>query len=249
MTKNLIFVTGNKGGTGKSTFARALLDRYLARGMEVTSFDADKETPSLSRFYSNIAPVQQLDMSKKNALDGLIECLYKDVPNIALVDLPASSARAFQDATSELDFFGWIKEETEYRVSIASVLSNQKVSVVTLKEMLDFFDKKNIDYIQFIAVKNLFFGEDRDFAEYNNSKTRKHFADWGGREIAMPCLFEEAYKAIDSKSMPFMDAATDSEINLANRRRIHTWLGKVQEQLDTVADLIYPDTVDLANAA
>ena len=49
--KRLILVTGQKGGVGKSTFARALLDCLRSRGRSVAAFDGDGSVGHLLQYY------------------------------------------------------------------------------------------------------------------------------------------------------------------------------------------------------
>ncbi|WP_375511928.1 hypothetical protein [uncultured Nostoc sp.] len=49
--KRLVIVTGDKGGVGKSTFARGLVQTYLDKGQRFIGFDADSSNSQLLRFY------------------------------------------------------------------------------------------------------------------------------------------------------------------------------------------------------
>ena len=49
--KRVIWVTGGKGGVGKSTFARGLLDILREAGLNVAAFDGDPTNAQLFRYY------------------------------------------------------------------------------------------------------------------------------------------------------------------------------------------------------
>ena len=52
--KRVVWVTGGKGGgTGKSTFARGLLDTLLTAGIDVAAHDGDHDNSQLFRHYKS----------------------------------------------------------------------------------------------------------------------------------------------------------------------------------------------------
>jgi CobQ/CobB/MinD/ParA nucleotide binding domain len=55
--KRLILVGSGKGGVGKSTTSRGLIDYYDNRGLGTLVFDGDLENPTLSRFIETAIPL------------------------------------------------------------------------------------------------------------------------------------------------------------------------------------------------
>ncbi|MCC5620101.1 hypothetical protein [Nostoc sp. CHAB 5715] len=66
-SRRLVIVTGDKGGVGKSTFARGLAQTYLDIKKEFLAFDADISNSHLSRFYGDQCLVRELDFATDNA--------------------------------------------------------------------------------------------------------------------------------------------------------------------------------------
>jgi cellulose biosynthesis protein BcsQ len=51
LSKAAIFVTGSKGGPGKSTFSTLLVDYYRSRGITTAAYDGDHNNMTLLQFY------------------------------------------------------------------------------------------------------------------------------------------------------------------------------------------------------
>lgn len=67
--KRLVIVTGDKGGVGKSTFARGLVQTYLDKGQSFLGFDADSSNSQLLRFYGQHCHIEPLDIFKTGNID------------------------------------------------------------------------------------------------------------------------------------------------------------------------------------
>lgn len=72
----MVLVTGSKGGTGKSTFARGLRDVLWHRGVSCAAYDCDGESPQLHRFYQAVEQgVHRIDIFTRGGADALIDDL------------------------------------------------------------------------------------------------------------------------------------------------------------------------------
>ncbi|PSB02790.1 hypothetical protein [Merismopedia glauca] len=245
---NLIFVTGNKGGIGKSTLARGLIDRYLAQNIPLSVYDGDTEIGSLHRFCHKVTPVHRIDMHGSNPLDKLMIDLDTSQPSPVVVDLAAGIGTVFSIATAELGFFDWLRT-TRYQVSMFSVISNLIDSVVILKKLLESLEQQKVSSIHHVVVKNLHFGDPESFDTYDRSSTRKILLELGGKEIFLPKLNDLTCQTVDFKNLSFSQAVTDTSIGLPHRLRISTWLSNLNAELDQVSALVDPTVVDASNAA
>jgi len=170
-------VTGDKGGgTGKSTFARGLLDIYRFRGIDCQAYDGDKRNAQLYRHYKNLQPgVERIDFFTRGGADALLDNLENSQPQVVLVDLPAQSGEAFDNYETEMGLFA-DAGEMGYQVTTASVISRVADSVNALRLLMQYCGEA-VDYL---AVKNLFYGEPEKFSRFDESKTRKEFQSQGG---------------------------------------------------------------------
>lgn len=218
--KRMILVTGNKGGTGKSTFSRGLLDVYTHLGLSCHAYDSDTQNPQLFRHYDKSIGVSRIDIALRGGADVLLDDLEQSKAAVVLVDLPAGSGNSFEHYERDVQLIS-SASELGYRLTVVSVLSRVKDSVNALRLLMEFCG----DRVDYIAVKNLHFGEADKFKRFDQSKAKVQFLTLGGVEIAMPDLFDDTYDVIDEKDLTFRYAVGEqSPLSRANRSRMHQWL-------------------------
>jgi len=93
MKKRVVFTTGGKGGTGKTTLTAALAEWYQANEIPCTLLDLDTENKtkgSFSHFFQQEA--HKIDIHQRSGLDAFID--YADeAPGIILADMGAGSGK------------------------------------------------------------------------------------------------------------------------------------------------------------
>ena len=230
--KRIVLVTGDKGGTGKSTFARGVLDCYLARGIACQPYDADRRNAQLYRHYKP-AGVRRLDFFTRGGADALLDDLEQHRPQTVLVDLPSQSGEAFENYEADIGLFAQARE-LGYDTTVALVLSRVADSINALRLTLDYCG----DAVDYLAVKNLFFGEPDRFARFDRSQTRERLHQQGGLEISLPDLFDEVYDAIDERNLTFEEAVRGEAFTRSNRSRIYNWRKRLAAELDKAGPLL-----------
>ncbi|MCC5623331.1 hypothetical protein [Nostoc sp. CHAB 5715] len=72
--KRLIIVTGDKGGVGKSTFARALFQLYINKSLPCVTYEADLRNPQLERYFKkDYRPIiRYIDIFHRGGADDLL---------------------------------------------------------------------------------------------------------------------------------------------------------------------------------
>ena len=227
-TKRMILVTGDKGGVGKSSFARGLLDVYQHLGINCRAYDSDRRNAQLYRHYQRSpSGVAEIDITTKGEADALLNDLEAHPANVVLVDMPAGAGEWFEDLEADLNLIESVAELC-YRLTLVSVVSRVKDSINALRLLMDYCDH-TVDYV---VVKNLYFGEASKFARFDASKTREHLLKLSGIEIIMPDLFDDSYDAVDQHDLPFRSAsAADSPLSRAHRSRINQWLKTMETEV------------------
>jgi hypothetical protein len=231
-TGRLVLVTGDKGGTGKSVMARLLLDIYRHRNIDCIAYECDQSNPQLFRHYKNILPgVKTLKLNQRGGADALQDDLERFSPKVSLVDLPAGAAEYFESVASDIHLFK-NAETMGYRITMVSVLGRVKDSVVQLKRLVDFC----CDRVDYVVAKNLYWGEDKKFIRYNDSKVRQVLLnELGGIELLLPDLYDNLFDFIDSQDLTFREALEHDGLTVSNRSRIFDWVDKAETQLETAA--------------
>jgi hypothetical protein len=235
-SKRLVIVTGDKGGVGKSTFARGLLQLYINKDIDCIAYEADQRNPQLERHFGNkYGPlVHYVDIFRKGGADELLVNIEKEKDKLTFMsDLPAQSGGFFEEFIKEVSFFEMLKT-IGYRVTMVSVISRVLDSVNVLEKLHECC-KDQVDYV---VVKNLFHGEEEKFERYNDSPFRQNNKD-KLKEITMPDLFYKPYDFIDVHGLTFNDVQTHSETNIVIKARVRAWLNQFEEQVQPISDLFH----------
>lgn len=231
----LIGSTSDKGGNGKSTFARVMAHIATQRAIPMLAFDCDRRNAQLYRYYNETFAsildsdegVARIDLNVKGGADKLINSLELEAPQIVLIDFPAGGGELFEKLEKDIDLFALLKE-VGYKLTMVSVLSRVKDSINSLSSLMECCKGRANQ----IAVKNGFFGDPDKFSRFDNSKTKKALLSEGGIIINFPDLYDDTYDRLDDKNMTFSHALTpESGLHLADRRRVKVFLDQAEAEL------------------
>ncbi|RCJ19080.1 hypothetical protein A6770_32385 [Nostoc minutum NIES-26] len=256
-SRRLVIVTGDKGGVGKSTFSRAMIQTYLDTNQNFAAFDADMSNPQIKRFYEKECTVLPLDIFKRGEADVFLLDELKDLINppgkekdkeppvgksLFLLELPPQSIQFFRSFEEEMGFFKTVNKKLDMRVTMATVINRTKDSVNQLNHLRDFCGDK-VDYI---VVKNLFFGSKDSFERYDNSLLVKELAlvNKSIPEICMPDLIAHAYDYLDEKNFSFAKGIEQSE-KLSIHGRVSKWMENFKKSIEPVKHLLGLTNVNL----
>jgi hypothetical protein len=241
----VVIITGDKGGVGKSTFARGLLQLYINKKLKYLAYDSDHRNAQLYRHYNSVKPgVKLLDIFTRGGADDLLVDLESEHPPLALVDLPAQSGVFFEEFEKDLGVFDAVKE-LGYRVTMVNVLSRVKDSVNILRVLHEYCG----DRVDYVVVKNLFHGEADKFERYQDSETRTKLLSTGAVEILMPDLFFKPYDYIDEKNLPFSAVLESKEANIVVKSRVSAWLKEFEQNVLVAAWLLGLENAATSQAA
>jgi CobQ/CobB/MinD/ParA nucleotide binding domain len=228
-SKRIIFVTGNKGGTGKTTFARGLLDVYQHLGINCRAYDTDRGGPQLHRHY---AQTTLLNLAY-DAQDWL-KHLETNSSDVVLVDTAAGSGIWFEQLEQELNLIQ-VATELGYRITLVSVIARNKDSQNALQVLMDCAG----DRVDYVAVKNLWFGDETKYGQFDSSGARAQLLRLNGREILLPKMLGEIYYSIDERDLGFRDATQEgSGIELVQRSHIKQWLATIETEIHKAGDYL-----------
>ncbi|WP_196520045.1 nucleotide-binding protein [Nostoc sp. WHI] len=255
----LVIVTGDKGGVGKSTFARGLVQTYLDNNKTFIGFDADSSNSQLLRFYGHFCHIEPLDIFRKGKIDQFFDRL-KNITNpeadqyghppqpesLILLELPPQSRRILQKFMEEMNFLEIAQKDYGVRVTMVVVISRVIDSINQLIDLYSFCGNQ-ADYV---VVKNLFFGESDEFTRYEKSPKIQAIKDELKSEkipfvdITMPELISHAYDYIDENSITFQQGSEQKDIPSV-RARVISWLGTFKKEIRPVKMLLGLDDVEL----
>lgn len=227
--KRIIWVTGSKGGTGKSTFARGLLDVLLKHGVDVAAFDGDPDNSQLYRFYKDVGGgVTRVAITERDGGDELLLTMEEGEAAVILVDTPAGAREVLANLEDEFGLLSALPE-LGYRMTMVSLLSRVKDSVNQLKYAFN----EMADYdVAHVVVKNLFYGDKDKFRIFDRAKVQQQIKDAGGAVIQMRDLFEDTYELLDDHDLAFQQATAVSDVVLPpDVRRVNQWRKHFEAQV------------------
>ena len=229
-TKRLVIVHGDKGGVGKSTFARLLADYYTQHAPDWRGFDTDSTNGHLLRFYSN--NTKPIDIHDAASLDQLLNALEEDGVAHWLVDLGAQSGDRLVQWMAETDFLA-VCGEMNIAVTIAFVISPVKDSTALLKMVTGQLGSS----VNYVIVKNEASGH--SFPIYDASKTRARLSgELGAMEIRMPEVLEQVYYRVDQLNLPWTAAVQSRELQLAERQRVRAFTRAAFAEIEKAAAIL-----------
>jgi hypothetical protein len=170
-SKNTFFyVTGSKGGVGKSFVANALIFSLIERGKAVYIIDTDDSNPDVGKIYEKFLPVEYLSLTDDikswgiflNKLESIaLKEKEKGQINV-VVNGAARDNKAIEHNGDLLN--GVFEEGLGYEFTTLWVMSNAVESVELLKAYLNTVKVGTI-----FALRNLHFGVPDDFIEFNQT--------------------------------------------------------------------------------
>lgn len=228
--KRVIWISGGKGGTGKSTFARGLAHTLQVAGTNLALFDGDPENAQLYRYYKQTDDgVARIAIKQRNGVDSIITEMDDVGTQVILVDAPAGGNSVLAELEEENGFLSGMAEGG-YSLTMVTVLSRIRDSINQLKWAMDLTDGYDVAHV---AVKNLFYGDAHKFRFLDRSKTKQRLLDNGGHVIEMRDLFEDTYELLDEFDFSFQAAITADRKQFPSPdvRRVKQWTKHFKQQV------------------
>lgn len=261
MGKKAVFVMSQKGGVGKSTFARGLLDhlrRYRPDGSAATAkaiaFDLQPEVNQLGIAYglkkddgrggmiyddaanlSNpFAGVLSLSLRDDKDVEMLGEALDYGA-DILLFDLPGGSIDEMKSVFGTLQEFVGEYSAAGYEIVVAMALSYLAASAAGVEEIMKVWGSS----AQYVAVLNLGQAPREDFIFFDGERAERYgfpkelIEASGGLVVEMPALQQSTYALVDADGVGFSEAADpdNSAYSRTHRVRIRGWMERFDAQI------------------
>lgn len=226
--KRIIFITGDKGGVGKSFMARTLLQYYIDSKIACRAFDIDPVNPCLHQYYPN--HTERIDISDLHNLDPINDAIENN--SLILVDCAARSIHDLNTWFKEVDIMAE-RQSLDFALTFVFVITPDKSCMAIMTDALEMFGRDG-DYL---IVKNSARG--KDFSIYENSKIKKRMMEEAAaKEIVLPTLAERTVILMDRHDIAFRDAIHHSMATLSNRSRVHAYLRTAYAQFETVKEML-----------
>jgi hypothetical protein len=230
--KNLTYVGGSKGGTGKSLVCMALVD-YLRRtfpGDEILLIETDSSNPDVGRLYSDTDGVSICGVLLDEEEKGWVAMAdYIDDTNAKhiVINSMAASNLGVQ-VQGPLFEQSILNSGLNVNFNVFWVCNRNKDSVMLLRDFLGCI-KSPVVY----PVLNLYFGKEEEFSFYRSScDVQEMIAERGGKQLVFPNLNDLIADKLYTDEISFEELPP--RLKLGMRTSLERWLGVVKRTFDEI---------------
>ncbi len=231
MAKPAVIIVGaDKGGVGKTTVSRTLLDYFSARRVQARAFDTETPRGTLKRFHPEITTIVDLNQvpDQMKIFDTLNES------QITVIDVRAGLLSPTLKALRDI---GFIEAARKNQVTLAvfHILGPSIASLDEIAETSTFLaDSK------YFLVKN--FINNTHFFEWDQATYDSYFHKVKNAvELTIPKLNEMASEQVELASVPFLTFIGNkgpqgeaASYSFVLRGYVRHWLGNVWGEYDRI---------------
>jgi hypothetical protein len=228
----VILVGADKGGVGKTTVSRTLLDYFIARKVPIRAFDTEHPKGTLKRFHPDLTDV--VDVTSVPDQMKIFDTLDASGAQITLIDVRAGLMTPTLRALRDIGFLDMGKKG-QLTFAVFHILGPTIASLDEIAETAKFLSDAKYFLVNNFINNTSFF--DWDQSTYNTYFNKTHDAV----EISVPKLSEMASEQVELASVPFINFIANKGLNgeAANnsfvlRGYVRHWLGNVWAEFDRV---------------
>jgi hypothetical protein len=237
--KELVYVGGSKGGTGKSLTSMALVD-YFRKNFphdEILLIETDSSNPDVGRLYRRTQGVELKGMFLNEEESGwlyLIDCIDNTDAKRVVINSMAASNTGIQQQGTLLDK-NILNGNLDVKFTVLWVMNRNKDSVVLLKDFLTWM-KSAVVY----PVINLYFGKEEDYTFYlASAEIQEAVRERGGKPLILPNLNDMIADKLYTDEISLEELP--HHLRLGMRTGLERWLAAVAENFNEV-DFAFPVT-------
>lgn len=232
MKPAVILVGADKGGVGKTTVARALLDYLAANNVLARAFDTETPRGTLHRFQPGQTSI--VDMTSTSDQMKIIDTLDTAQVKVNVIDVRAGGLGPALEALRDTGFLDAVKEG-QVNFILFHVLGSSIASLDEIGEIAS-----HVQDAYYFMVKNHV--NDTTFFEWDPLTHRKYFdkVKTAG-EITIPKLNEMSYEQVEIAGTPFSTFVANRDLtgepanhSFVLRGYVRTWQGKIANEFDRI---------------
>jgi hypothetical protein len=228
----VILVGADKGGVGKTTVSRTLLDYFASRKIPTRAFDTESPKGTLSRFHPGITDV--VDVTSVPDQMKIFDTIESSDAQITLIDIRAGLMSPTLAALRDIGFINMTKRN-QLTFAVFHILGATIASLDEIAETSKFLVDARYFLVKNFINNTSFF--DWDEATYNSYFNKIPHAV----EIKVPKLSEMACEQVELSSVPFATFISDKKSNgepagssFVLRGYVRHWLNNVWAEYDRV---------------
>jgi hypothetical protein len=250
MKPTIILIGADKGGVGKTTLSRALLDHLARKDVSARAFDTEYPRGSLKRFHPDITEI--IDFSDVADQMKVLDTLESTDARVTLLDLKAGNLSLSLDTFDRIGVLEAARNG-QFNLGLFHVVGSSIASLEEISEVA-----KYVNGMEYIVARNAI--NDTNFFEWDQKTYKKYFSRLNSaHEIDIPKLNEMAYEQVDLSGLTFKDfidnkgpggsAGNHSFVLRGYVRKWCTDLDQELERLKLIQDLSSTKPIAMAASA
>ncbi len=240
MTPAVILVGADKGGVGKTTISRAIIDYLASRNVKTRAFDTEYPRGTLHRFHPHITEI--VDLNETSDQMRIIDTLGAAGPKVSIVDVRAGQLGSTLVALRDIGFLDAAREG-EFNFLLFHILGS---SISSLDEIA--VTQPFVADAHYYLVKNHV--NDTTFFEWSPATYKSYFSKVKSAvDVTIPKLNELAYEQVEVAGAPFANFVENLTVDgeptsnsFVLRGYVRTWMRQIAEEFDRIglAPLLTP---------
>jgi hypothetical protein len=226
MAKPTVVVVGaDKGGVGKTTVARTLLDYFTAHHVPIRAFDTESPKGTLKRFHPDISEI--VDATSVPDQMRIFDTLSSTDASVTVIDVRAGLLSPTLRSLRDIGFLDAVKKG-QLTFVVFHILGSSIASLNEIEDTSSFLGKNFIN--------------NTSFFEWDQATHASYFRKFKDAvEITIPKLNEMAYEQVELASVPFLTFVANKGLkgesanySFVLRGYVRHWLGNVWAEYDRI---------------
>jgi hypothetical protein len=228
----VVMIGADKGGVGKTTIARTLLDYLDGNGVPARAFDSEYPRGTLARFHPKVTDV--VDVTAAADQMKMLDTLADVGATVTVLDIRAGLLSRTLKAFTDVGFFDLVRGK-EFDFCLFHVIGPSLASLEEIETVAPYAEGRN-----YFVVKN--FINETSFFDWNPQIYKGYLK--GGREaveLTIPKLNEMACEQVELAGIPFSSFIANrngdggaAAYSLVLRGYVRTWLNQITGEYDRV---------------
>ncbi len=229
---SVIIVGADKGGVGKTTVARTLLDYFTAHQVPVRAFDTEAPRGTLKRFHPELTEV--VDVALVADQMKIFDTLNSAEAAVTLIDVRAGLMSPTLKALRDIGFIDAAKKG-QITFAVFHILGPTIASLDEITETAAYLGDA-----RYFMVKN--FINNTHFFEWDEATHASYFKQIKDSvELVIPKLNEMASEQVELASVPYItfiankkQSGEPASYSFVLRGYVRHWLGNVWAEYDRI---------------
>jgi hypothetical protein len=236
----VVLVGADKGGVGKTTVSRTLLDYFGAHQTPTRAFDTEAPRGTLKRFHADKTEI--VDVTQIADQMKIFDTLGSADARVTIIDIRAGLLSSTLQALNDIGFIESAKKG-QITFAVFHILGPSIASLEEIAQTSQFVGDASYFLVKNHINETSFF--DWDPATYNSYFNKIK----GAQEITIPKLNEMATEQVEVASVPYVQFVANkngkgenANYSFVLRGYVRHWLGNVWGEYDRVKliDLVSP---------